>query len=77
MSEIVAEFTFQARHSPDVNQASGVSVRMTIANHETLLAATINSAKLIQADHELGTVEVGKIADLVITFYDPIRFSRK
>jgi magnesium chelatase subunit I len=41
MKEIVAELTFQARQSPDVNQASGVSVRMSIANYETLLANAI------------------------------------
>ncbi|MGI9590885.1 MAG: sigma 54-interacting transcriptional regulator [Myxococcota bacterium] len=44
MKEIVAELTFQARHSADVNQASGVSVRMTIANHETLLANAVRRA---------------------------------
>jgi len=38
MEDVVAEITFQARASPDVNQASGVSVRMTIANYETLVA---------------------------------------
>jgi magnesium chelatase subunit I len=44
MKEIVAELTFQARHSADVNQASGVSVRMTIANHETLVANALRRA---------------------------------
>ncbi|MDJ0851458.1 MAG: sigma 54-interacting transcriptional regulator [Myxococcota bacterium] len=38
MKEIVGELTFQARSSPDVNQASGVSVRLSIANYETLVA---------------------------------------
>jgi magnesium chelatase subunit I len=38
MREIVAELTFQARASADISQASGVSVRMTIANLETLVA---------------------------------------
>ena len=38
MKEIVGEFTFQARSSPDVNQTSGVSVRLSIANYETLVA---------------------------------------
>jgi magnesium chelatase subunit I len=41
MKEIVGEFTFQARHSADVNQASGVSVRMSIANFETLVANAV------------------------------------
>jgi magnesium chelatase subunit I len=38
IEDVVGELTFQARHSPDVNQASGVSVRMSIANYETLAA---------------------------------------
>jgi len=38
MKHIVAEATFQARQSPDVDQSSGVSVRMTIANQETVMA---------------------------------------
>jgi magnesium chelatase subunit I len=44
MEDVVAELTFQARHSPDVNQASGVSVRMTIANYETLAANAVRRA---------------------------------
>ena len=38
MQEIVAEITFQARESPDVNQVSGVSVRMSINNMESLIS---------------------------------------
>jgi magnesium chelatase subunit I len=44
MEEIVAETTLQARSSPDVNQASGVSVRMSIANQETLVANALRRA---------------------------------
>ncbi len=44
MEEITAELTLQARSSPDVNQASGVSVRMTLANYETLLANAVRRA---------------------------------
>jgi magnesium chelatase subunit I len=44
MDAIVSEITFQARSSPDVNQASGVSVRMTIANYETLVANALRRA---------------------------------
>jgi magnesium chelatase subunit I len=42
--DIVAEITLQARSSPDVNQTSGVSVRMSIANHETLVANALRRA---------------------------------
>ncbi|MGD8861872.1 MAG: sigma 54-interacting transcriptional regulator [Myxococcales bacterium] len=44
MSRIIAEITFQARTSPDVSQASGVSVRVTIANYETLVANALRRA---------------------------------
>jgi len=44
MEELVAQLTFEARMSPDVSQASGVSVRMTIANYETLGAAALRRA---------------------------------
>jgi len=38
MKEIVAEITFQARSSPKISQRSGVSVRVSVANYESLLA---------------------------------------
>ena len=38
MKEIIAEITALARRSPDINQRSGVSVRVSIANHETLIS---------------------------------------
>ena len=44
MAEIVATFTQLARQSPNVNQRSGVSVRLSVANYETLVAASIRRA---------------------------------
>jgi magnesium chelatase subunit I len=44
MEEIVAEVTFEARSSPDVSQSSGVSVRMSIANYETVMANALRRA---------------------------------
>jgi magnesium chelatase subunit I len=46
MQEIVGEITLQARRSPDVNQTSGVSVRMSISNYETLAAGALRRALL-------------------------------
>ena len=37
MKEIVAEVTSLARRNPEINQRSGVSVRVTISNYETIL----------------------------------------
>ena len=44
MREIVAEVTHLARKSPDINQRSGVSVRMSISNYESLLANAFRRA---------------------------------
>ncbi|MEN8180975.1 MAG: sigma 54-interacting transcriptional regulator [Myxococcota bacterium] len=44
MEQVLAEITFQARSSPDVNQTSGVSVRMSISNLETLIANAVRRA---------------------------------
>ena len=44
MREIVAELSQLARRSSEVSQRSGVSVRVTISNHETLLAAALKRA---------------------------------
>ena len=44
MAEIVATFSQLARQSPHVNQRSGVSVRLTVANYETLIAAALRRA---------------------------------
>ncbi len=38
MKEVLAEFTALARKHPDINQRSGVSVRVSIANYETVVA---------------------------------------
>ncbi len=38
MAEVVSEMTQQARRSPHINQRSGVSVRMSVANYETMVA---------------------------------------
>tara|TARA_A100001037_G_C15098617_1_gene612804 strand:+ start:125 stop:1522 length:1398 start_codon:yes stop_codon:yes gene_type:complete len=38
MREIVAEITHLSRKSPEINQSSGVSLRVSIANYETLIS---------------------------------------
>ncbi len=44
MKEIVATVTHLARKSPDINQRSGVSVRASIANYETVTSNAIRRA---------------------------------
>ena len=38
MKEIIANVTFEARRSNEINQASGVSVRVTINNYESMIS---------------------------------------
>jgi magnesium chelatase subunit I len=57
--EIVAEITHLARKSPDINQNSGVSVRVTIANYETVIANAVRRAAVLKEK-----VAVPRISDL-------------
>jgi magnesium chelatase subunit I len=41
MKEILAEVTAQARQSSEINQRSGVSVRVSISNYETMLGNAV------------------------------------
>jgi magnesium chelatase subunit I len=59
MKEIVAEITRLARRSPDVNQRSGVSVRASIADYESLLANALR--RTIRLDEKM---VVPRISDL-------------
>ena len=44
--EVIAEITFLARRSFDINQRSGVSVRVSIANYETVISNAFRRAIL-------------------------------
>ncbi|MDH5293661.1 MAG: sigma 54-interacting transcriptional regulator, partial [Acidimicrobiia bacterium] len=44
LEDVVAEFSQQVRSSGQVNQRSGVSVRLSIANLETLIASAVRRA---------------------------------
>jgi magnesium chelatase subunit I len=59
MSQIVATLSHLARQSPHVNQRSGVSVRLTVSNHEVLVA---NAARRALRHGE--DVVVPRISDL-------------
>jgi magnesium chelatase subunit I len=44
MKDVIVELTHQARRSPQVNQRSGVSVRLSICNAETVAASAVKRA---------------------------------
>ncbi len=59
IEEIIAEVTHLARQSPDINQSSGVSVRVSIANYETILSNAIRRAATLREG-----LAVPRISDL-------------
>jgi len=59
MAEVVAELSQLARQSPHVNQRSGVSVRLTVSNLETLVANATRRA-LVHGETEV----VPRVSDL-------------
>jgi len=59
MAEIVARISQLARRSPRVSQRSGVSVRLSVANYETLAAAAVRRA-IRHGEHEA----VPRVSDL-------------
>lgn len=59
MKEIIAETTSMAREHADINQRSGVSVRMSIANYESLISNALRRTILLREDEV-----VPRISDL-------------
>src|SRR5713226_7644779 len=59
LKEILAQITFEARASNEINQSSGVSVRVTINNFETLISNAEKRA-IVNADQEI----VPRVSDL-------------
>ena len=59
IKEVIAEITHLARKSPDIGQRSGVSVRVSIANLETVVANAIRRATVLGEK-----VAVPRISDL-------------
>lgn len=63
MKEIIAQITLEARGSPEINQKSGVSVRMSIANYENVISNARKRAL------KLGEVKaVPRISDLFAVY---------
>jgi magnesium chelatase subunit I len=62
IKEIIAGLTFEARQCPEINQSSGVSVRMSISNYESVLASAhkrairLNEAEVVPRISDLPAV---------------------
>ena len=51
MQEIIGEFTAQARRSAEINQRSGVSVRVSIANYESVISNALRRSLRLGEKH--------------------------
>jgi len=86
IEEIIEEITIQARRHPLVNQKSGVSARLSIANYETIVASTRRRALQLKQpvtyarmtdlgnifSSSLGKIELDPYRDEAITEYQVI-----
>ena len=72
MTEIIAEISRLARKSPDVNQRSGVSVRASIANYESMLANALRRS--ISTDEDLVVPRVSDLPYVVPALQGKVEF---
>jgi magnesium chelatase subunit I len=76
MAAIVAAISHEARGHPNVNQRSGVSVRLSVANYETLVANAVRRAlRLGESDavprvSDLGALEASTAGKIEIETLD-------
>ena len=56
MEKIIATMSHVARENPNINQRSGVSVRLTVSNYETLVAGSLRRALLNEETHAVPRV---------------------
>jgi len=59
-------------HGPSVHRELALMAQAGISNHNVLLAATRDAARVFADDPDFGTIEKGKLADLLILDSDPL-----
>ncbi len=59
-------------HGPAVYHDMAIMARAGLTPHQILVDATLHGARLVGKDKELGSVEPGKLADLVVLDADPL-----
>ena len=59
-------------HGPSVHRELALMAQAGISNHDVLLAATRDAARVFADEPDFGTIEKGKLADLLILDSDPL-----
>jgi len=82
MAEIIAEVTHLARKSININQSSGVSLRVSIANYETLLSNAVRRAVIlgerlaVPRISDLPYIHASTIGKIELENFDSVKESR-
>jgi magnesium chelatase subunit I len=72
LEDVVAEFSHQVRRSGHVNQRSGVSVRLSIANLETLVASAVRRA--VRTGEEEAVPRIDDLGALIQSTFGRVEF---
>jgi imidazolonepropionase-like amidohydrolase len=59
-------------HGPAIYHDFQIMAQAGLTNQQILTAATYNAAKLVGRQKDLGSIEAGKLADLVVLNHDPL-----
>lgn len=80
LHEAGVPFAFATYNSSDVRTLpyeAAMAVPYGLPREEALKAVTINPARIFGVDDRLGTIEVGKIANLIVTDGDPLEITTR
>lgn len=78
--EAGVKFAFATFSSPDSRTLpfqAGNAVSYGLPREEALKAITLRAAEIYGLDDEIGTIEVGKLANLIVTDGDPLEYSTR
>ena len=68
----IAFASFDTSFSRRLSQQAGNAVAYGLSHDEALRAITVNAAKMLGVDDQLGTIETGKLANIIVTDGDPL-----
>lgn len=71
----IAFSSFGASFSRRLSQYAGTAVGYGLPHDEALKAVTLNAAKMFGIADQLGTIETGKMANLIVTNGDPLEIA--
>jgi imidazolonepropionase-like amidohydrolase len=78
--EAGVKFAFATFSSPDSRTLpfqAGNAVSYGLPHDEALKAVTVNAAEIYGLDDEIGTIEVGKLGNLIVTDGDPLEYTTR